>query len=131
MAAALVALRTHCKGGAKKEVARLFTAWHGDADGALSLAELAAGARSLAPTVAEFAPFAAEPPADRPLTVALMRRCATLASGKVSALDLPTFTAAVQTATKLDMSSPKAKAQRALAKTKAVGALTAKRTATT
>ena len=56
-------------------------------------------------------------------------RGATLASGKVSALDLPTFTAAVQTATKLD--SPKAKAQRALAKTKAVGALSAKRTATT
>ena len=60
-----------------------------------------------------------------------MRRCATLASGKVSALDLPTFTAAVQTATKLDMSSPKAKAQRALAKTKAISAISAKRTATT
>ena len=78
--------------------------------------------RSLAPTVAEFAPFAAEPPADRPLTVALMWRCATLASGKVSALDLPTFTAAVQTATKLDM-SPKAKALNALGKTKALNAL--------
>ena len=130
VAAALVALRAHCKSGAKKDVARLFTAWHGDADGTLSLAELAAGARSLAPAVAEFAPFAAEPPADRPLTVALMWRCATLASGKVGALDLPTFTAAVQTATKLDM-SPKAKAHSALVKTKAIGALSAKRTATT
>lgn len=130
VAAALVALRAHCKSGAKKDVARLFTAWHGDADGTLSLAELAAGARSLAPTVAEFAPFAAEPPADRPLTVALMWRCATLASGKVSALDLPTFTAAVQTATKLD-GSPKAKAQRALGKAKAISAISAKRTATT
>ena len=43
VAAALVALRAHCKSGAKKDVARLFTAWHGDADGTLSLAELAAG----------------------------------------------------------------------------------------
>ena len=44
--------------------------------------------------------------------------------------DLPTFTAAVQTATKVDM-SPKAKAISALGKTKAISALSAKRTATT
>ena len=48
---------------------------------------------------------------------------------KKNAAEGATFTAAVQTATKLD--SPKAKAQRALGKTKALTALSAKRTATT